>query len=79
MTLDVQCIHLVLLSEFLRLILLFLRFVGRLSNPLVGVHGQQMDGSDRVVPGCAGLSVMQYKLCPKIYDIFHNLYISCLF
>ena len=33
------------------------RIVGRLSDPLVGVHGLLVDGSDRVVPGSAGLSL----------------------
>ena len=32
------------------------RIAGRLSDPLVGVHGLLVDGSDHVVPGCAGLS-----------------------
>ena len=42
------------------------RVPGRLSDPLVGVHVQLLVGRDRVVPGCAGLGVRQYKICPKI-------------
>ena len=53
------------------------RIAGRLSDPLVGVHGLLVDGSDHVVPGCAGLS-SAVQLCPKIYDIFHKFYITCL-
>ena len=44
------------IQNLLCLMLFYVRIVGRLSDPLVGVHGQQMDGSDRVVPGGAGLS-----------------------
>ena len=51
------------------------RIVGRLIDPLVGVHGQQLDGSDCVVPGCAGLSVKLCKICPK-YMIYFTTFTS---
>ena len=53
------------------------RIVGRLSDPLVGAHGQLVDGSDRVVPGSAGLSLMQYN-CVQKYMIYFITFTSVI-
>ena len=40
----------------------FFRILGRLCDPLDGVHDELLGGHNEVVPGCAGLSNKQYKL-----------------
>ena len=39
------------------------RIVGRLGDPLVGVHDWLLVGNDLVVPGCAGLGDA-VQICP---------------